>query len=137
MQRNRIAAVLIGSAALTLAFGAGVAVGQGPIPKESKGVSADELRSLDLTEEIENVMGRPLRLRKISLAPGGVLGLHTHKDRPAVSYMLEGEVTYYQEGKPDTVARAGDGIAEGRSTTHWGANRGSVTAIWIACDIPK
>ena len=32
-------------------------------------------------------------MRKITLQPGGSLALHTHKDRPAVSYMLEGEVT--------------------------------------------
>ena len=126
-----------GIAALALAFAAGVAVGQGEVPQENKGISAQALRSLDLTEEIDSVKGRPLRMRKITLAPGGVIGLHSHKDRPAVSYMLEGEVTYYQIGKPPTVARAGDGIAEGRDTTHWAANHGTVPAVWIAVDIPK
>jgi uncharacterized cupin superfamily protein len=53
-----------------------------------------------------------------------------------VSYILEGEITYYQDGK-ESVARAGQGIAEGRTTTHWAANRGKVTAVWVACDIPK
>ena len=136
MQPNRIAAVLGGTVSLALAFGAGIATGQGQVPKENKGVSAQELRSLDLSEEIDSVMGRPLRLRKITLEPGGLIALHTHKDRPAVSYMLQGEVHYYQDGK-ETVARPGDGIAEGRATTHWAANRGSVAAVWVACDIPR
>ena len=35
------------------------------------------------------------------MTPGGVLGLHNHKDRPAITYLLEGEVVYHQEGKAD------------------------------------
>src|SRR5881392_1713013 len=69
-------------------------------PKESKGLSAAPLSSLDLGQEIDSTKGRPLRMRRITLEPGGVIGLHTHKDRPAVSYVLQGEVTYYSEGKP-------------------------------------
>ena len=57
--------------------------------------------------------------------------------RLAVSYMLQGEVTYHQEGRPESVVRAGDGIAEGKDTTHWAENRGAVAAVWIAVDIPK
>jgi quercetin dioxygenase-like cupin family protein len=95
------------------------------------------LRQLDLTHEIDSLQGRPLRMRKVTLAVGGVLGLHDHVDRPAVSYMLQGQMTYHQEGKPDLVANPGDGIADGRATTHWGENTGKVPAVWIAVDIPK
>jgi len=129
--------VLILCAATTMtAFVAGVAVGQAQPPKENKGFSSVNIRSLDLTEEIVSTKGRPLRMRKITVQPGGVLALHSHKDRPAVSYMLEGAMTYHQEGKPDTVAKAGDGIAEGKATTHWAENLGNVPAVWIAVDIP-
>ena len=31
----------------------------------------------------------------------------------------------------------GDGIAEGKATTHWAENRGTVPAVFIAVDIPK
>ena len=120
-----------------LAFGAGIAVGQAQPPKENRGFSSVDIRSLDLSEEIDSIKGRPLRMRKITVQPGGALALHTHKDRPAVSYILEGAMTYHQEGKPDTVASAGEGIAEGRATTHWAENRGTVPAVWIAVDIPK
>jgi len=122
---------------LALGFAGGLAVGQAKPPSETKGLSAEALRSLDLTEEIESVWGRPLRMRKITLQPGGVIGLHSHKDRPAVSYFLQGEVTYHQEGKPDVVVRAGEGFAEGKATTHWAENRGTVPAVWVAVDIPK
>ena len=98
---------------LALGFAAGLAVGQMKPPAENKGLGAEALRSLDLTQEIDSVKGRPLRMRKITLAPGGVIGLHSHKDRPAVSYFLQGEVTYLQEGRPDVVVHTGEGFAEG------------------------
>ena len=41
------------------------------------------------------------------------------------------------DGKPDVTLSQCDGIAEGRATTHWGENRGSVEAVFLAIDIPK
>lgn len=76
-------------------------------------------------------------MRKLTLAPGGILGLHNHVDRPAITYFLQGDVTYHQDGKADTVATAGGGFAEGRATTHWAENTGTVPAVWIAVDIIK
>ena len=106
-------------------------------PKETVGQSEEALRSLDLTGELESGKGRPLRMRRITVQPGGALALHNHVDRPAVTYMLQGEMTYHQQGRPDVVVRAGGGFAEGRATTHWGENTGKVPAVWIAVDIPK
>ena len=137
MSFTRKSALILAAATTLLAFGAGFAIGQAQPPKETKGFSSVDIRALDLTEEIDSIKGRPLRMRKITVQPGGVLALHTHRDRPAVSFMLEGAMTYHQEGKPDTVANAGDGIAEGKATTHWAENRGSVPAVWLAVDIPK
>jgi len=134
--RRHFNATSIGASVL-LAFAAGYAIGQAKPPAENKGLSAAPLQSLDLSEEVESVKGRPLRMRKITLQPGGVIGLHTHKDRPAVSYFLEGQVTYHQEGRADVVVGPGQGFAEGKATTHWAQNRGSVPAVWIAVDIPK
>ena len=130
-------AVLLGAVTLPLAFVAGFASGQASPPTEYKGVSDIALQSLDLSDEIDSTKGRPLRMRKITLQPGGVLGVHSHKDRPTVSYFLQGEVTYHQADKPDVVVHPGEGFAEGKATTHWAENRGSVPAVWIAVDIPK
>src|SRR2546423_9353061 len=112
-------------------------VAQSVPPKDTKGLSAAPLWSLDLGEEIDSTKGRPLRMRRITLAPGGVIGLHTHKDRPAVSYLLQGEVTYHAEGKPPVTLGPGQGFAEGKATTHWAENRGAVPAVWSAVGIPK
>ena len=135
LTRNKL--TLAAVTALALGFAAGVAVGQMKAPAENKGLSADKLHVLDLTDEIDSVKGRPLRMRKIMLLPGGVIGLHSHKDRPTVSYFLQGQVIYHQEGKEPRVVKAGEGFAEGKATTHWAENRGGVAAVWIAVDIPK
>src|SRR6476659_3608893 len=97
MHFTRTKVSLLAGSALALGFAAGVAVGQMKPPAESKGISADQLRSLDLTGEIDAVKGRPLRMRRITLLPGGVIGLHSHKDRPTVSYVLQAEVAHHEE----------------------------------------
>ena len=133
MRRTRIAAVAVG----IFTFLAGYAAGQRQAPTQTVGQSEELLRSIDLTNELDSSKGRPLRMRKVTLQPGGVLGLHNHVDRPAVTYLLQGQMTYRQEGKPDLVANPGDGFAEGRATTHWAESTGKVPAVWIAVDIPK
>ena len=119
------------------AGGALAAAGQRTPPAQNVGQSEELLRALDLTGELDTAKGRPLRMRKLTVQPGGGLALHNHVDRPAVTYMLQGEMTYYPEGKAPIVVRAGEGFAEGRTTTHWGENTGKVPAVWIAVDIPK
>jgi quercetin dioxygenase-like cupin family protein len=137
MQRVRIVLVFVCVTALGCAFMVGYAVGQRQVPTQNVGQSEELLRSIDLTNELDSSKGRPLRMRKVTLQPGGVLGLHNHVDRPAVTYMLQGQMTYHQDGKPDLVANPGEGFAEGRATTHWAQSTGKVPAVWIAVDIPK
>jgi quercetin dioxygenase-like cupin family protein len=137
MRRTSTVTMLAVILALVPAFLAGYAAGQRSVPKETVGQSEELLRTLDLTGELDSTTGRPLRMRKITLQPGGVLGLHNHVDRPAITYLLQGQMTYHQDGKPDLVANPGQGFAEGRATTHWAENTGKVPAVWIAVDIPK
>lgn len=134
MPRFRAVLVAIG---LTFVFASGYAAGQRQPPTATVGQSEVALRSLDLSNELPSTQGRQLRMRKITLQPGGVQGVHTHVDRPAITYLLQGQMTYHQDGKPDVVANPGDGFAEGRATTHWGESTGTVAAVWIAVDIPK
>ena len=119
------------------ALGAISAAGQRRPPAATVGQSEELLRSLDLTGELESGKGRPLRMRRITMQPGGALALHNHRERPAVTYMLQGEMTYHQQGRPDVLVRPGGGFAEGRATTHWAENTGNVPAVWIAVDIPR
>jgi quercetin dioxygenase-like cupin family protein len=59
------------------------------VPKENKGFTASKTTTVDLGPEIEGMNGHQLRLRVLTLEPGGHIGLHSHKDRPAVVYLCK------------------------------------------------
>ena len=135
MTKNPLRTIPFSVAVLLIVFLTGYAAGQRQPVTQTTGQSEELLRSIDLTKELASTAGRTLRMRRITLQPGGVLGLHNHVDRPAVSYLLQGEVTYFQEGKPGVVVRPGGGFAEGRATTHWAENTGKTPAVWFGVDI--
>jgi quercetin dioxygenase-like cupin family protein len=135
MRTTRI--LIAGIITAVFVFCAGYVAGQRAAPTQTIGQSEELLRSLDLTNEMDSSKGRTLRMRKVTLQPGGVLATHNHVDRPAVTYLLQGQMTYHQEGRPNLVANPGDGFAEGRATTHWAESTGKTPAVWIAVDIVK
>jgi len=106
-------------------------------PTENKGLKSVELRSIDLSSEIDSVQGRRLRLRLLTLEPGGVVAAHSHKDRPTVLHVIKGTLTSHPQGKPDVVLRAGDGLAEGKDSSHWVQNTGNEPAEIITVDVFK
>ena len=126
---------------ISMTLAPGFALGQETPPTKSKGTRGVVLRTVDLTEEIDSGANRTLRMRRITIQPGGVIRLHSHKDRPEVSYLLSGSIIFHYgtpEGKPDLVlTNEGDGFAEGKATAHWAENRGSVPAVLILVDIQK
>src|SRR5712671_1196896 len=70
MKRHQIAIVV--AVFLPLVFMAGYAAGQRQIPQQNVGQSDELLRTLDLTTELASTKGRTLRMRKVTLQPGGV-----------------------------------------------------------------
>jgi quercetin dioxygenase-like cupin family protein len=53
---------------------------------ETKGVSVNLLSTVDLGPEIEGLAGRQLRMRMVTIEPGGVFGpVHDHKADPVRS----------------------------------------------------
>ena len=122
---------------LSVAFGLGTAVGQQAAPTENKGFVATAPAVLDLGPEIEGMQGRQLRIRVLTLEPGGVIALHSHKDRPAVVHLLQGTVTEHVQNGPSRDIQKGASWGEGKDVTHWAENRGSVPAVLVAADIFK
>ena len=79
MNWKTLSAIATGIAGL--AFGLGIAVGQQPAPTENKGLKVGPPTALDLSQEMDSVQGRQLRLRVITLEPGGVVAVHSHGNR--------------------------------------------------------
>ncbi len=101
------------------------------------GVTTKLLATIDLGPEIDGMQGRQLRMRMVTIEPGGVFGpIHDHKDRPGVVYMLQGTITDHRNGIT-TEYGPGVGWPEDRNTTHWLENTGPVPVVEISVDIVK
>lgn len=102
---------------------------------ETRGVTVEHLATVDLGPEIEGMAGRQLRMRMVTIAPGGVLGpLHDHRDRPGLVYILQGTITDHRDGVT-TEYGPGVGWPEDRNTLHWLENTGTVPAVEISIDV--
>jgi quercetin dioxygenase-like cupin family protein len=66
---------------------------------ETKGVTVKLLATVDLGPEIEGMAGRRLRMRLVTIEPGGVFGpVHDHKGSPGTVYILQGIITDHRNG---------------------------------------
>ncbi len=118
--------------ALTTKFGNATA--QQAAPTESKGVSRTLLTAVDLGPEITGMQGRQLELRMVTIEPGGVAGVHSHKDLPGAAHVLKGTITEHR-GDVAKEYQAGDSLAE--VGTHWAENKGTSPAVLIVGIITK
>ena len=99
------------------------------------GITVQLLATVDLGAEIEGLEGRQLRMRMVTIEPGGVFGpLHDHAGRPGLVYILEGTITDHRDGVA-TDYGPGLGWPEDRHTRHWLENRGTVPAVEVSIDI--
>lgn len=93
------------------------------------------LGTVDLGPEI-SVAGRSLRLRMLVLQPGGVVPMHSHKDRPALIFTASGSVTEYSSAcKVPIVHNAGEVSTETNGVTHWWKNTGTTVAVLYSSDV--
>jgi quercetin dioxygenase-like cupin family protein len=107
------------------------------VAPETSGVETEVLATVDLGREIEGMAGRELRMRMVTIAPGGVFGpIHDHRDRPGIVYILQGTITDHRDGIA-TEYGPGVGWPEDRDTMHWLENRGTVPAVEISVDIVR
>ncbi len=104
---------------------------------ETNGVAVELLATVDLGREIEGMAGRQLRMRLVTIAPGGIFGpLHDHQGRPGTVYVLQGTITDHRDGVA-TDYGPGVGWPEDRDTTHWLENRGTIPAVEVSVDIVR
>ena len=104
---------------------------------ETNGVTTELLATVDLGLEIEGMAGRQLRMRMVTIEPGGVFGpMHDHQDRPGIVYILQGTITDHRDGV-DTDYGPGVGWPEDRNTMHPLENTGTTLAVEISVDIVR
>jgi len=115
-----------------------VADGQGQKPSTAvaKDVTDVVRATTDLAKEPVAVNGRQFRLRQLDVKPGGIVPWHSHDNRPAMIYIVSGEIVEYASNcAVPIVHKAGDVAPEKKGTSHWWQNNGNVPAVLISVDL--
>lgn len=104
-------------------------------PTMPKGVTDSVIGSVDLGAEI-NVVDRQLRTRRLVVQPGGIVPLHSHKDRPALIYTVSGEITEYRSSCAVPILHeAGDIAREADGISHYWINHSKLPAVLLSSDV--
>jgi quercetin dioxygenase-like cupin family protein len=107
-----------------------------PDATPASGVTDTVLASIDLAKEPVKLNDHLQRVRKLVIQPGGVVPWHSHTDRPALIYIIEGEIVEYASNcAVPIVHKAGDVRAETQGTSHWWKNLGDKTVVLLSFDI--
>jgi len=113
-------------------------LGQKQGPSMPKDVTDVVRYSTDLSKEPLALQGRQFRLRQLEMQPGGVVPWHSHNERPAMIYIVSGEVVEYASNcAVPIVHKAGDVVAETSEVSHWWKNTGDKTVVLLSADLIK
>ena len=128
MQRSRVPALFVLAALSTLVLA------QSSAPTDNQGTNTKALGSIELATEAEGTNGRQLRARSVSIEPGGHTAVHSHKGRPTLEYVLQGQVIEIRNGV-EVPHGPGDVVKGTGDVTHWWENRGTTTVILVPFDV--
>ncbi|MFM9923192.1 cupin domain-containing protein [Variovorax sp. H27-G14] len=103
-------------------------------PSSGKGSTTAALGSIDLATEFDGGVGRELRARLVTIEPGGHTAFHSHKDRPTLEYVVQGEVVEIRNGV-EIPHRQGDMVRATQDVSHWWENRGTVPVVLLPVDV--
>lgn len=104
-------------------------------PKGNKGFTSSKATVVELGPEYSTMADHQLRLRVLTIEPGGYIGIHSHKDRPSVVYFMQGTDTVIRDDGTSHTFHSGDMTGEPGTTVHWHRNDGKDAVILITADI--
>ena len=109
-------------------------------PAEHEGVSVVALGLLkESSLKIQiGLEGYEMKLREVTVAPGGAIKEHSHATRPGLVQTISGSWVEVRNGQetsyPDTKKEA---LVEDENTVHWLYNDGNVPAVALVCGLSK
>ena len=108
-----------------------------PVEVGHDGVTDTVIAMIDVDKE-QGIKNRKFRLRKLVVQPGGTVPWHSHSERPAIIYIVEGEIVEYASNcAVPIVHQAGEVIAETKEISHWWKNTGDKTVVLLSADLLK
>jgi quercetin dioxygenase-like cupin family protein len=108
-----------------------------PVDLKPVGVTDTVIAMIDVDQE-QGIKDRKFRMRKLVVQPGGIVPWHSHAERPAIIYIVEGEINEYANNcAVPIVHKAGDVVAETKDVAHWWKNTGDKTVVLLSADLLK
>ena len=107
-----------------------------PVTYGPKDVTDKVLAQIDLAGEKIALKGHLMRVRKLEIQSGGIVPWHSHGDRPALIYVVSGEI--YEHASNCAVPilhKAGEVARETQATSHWWKNEGIAPVVLLSFDI--
>ena len=135
--------------ATVFAFGGAAFAGECPADKmradatpkadhAAKAVTDQVLAEIDLGGEKVALKGHNMRVRKLVIQPGGIVPWHSHGDRPALIYIVTGQIFEYASNCAVPILhKAGEVARETHATSHWWKNTGKAPVVLLSFDIQK
>jgi quercetin dioxygenase-like cupin family protein len=137
------------AAAIALAFPLAALAGECPADKRvadgqgqkmvshgPKDVTDTVIASTDLGNEKVGLKDHKFRARKLVIKAGGIVPWHSHDERPAMIYVVKGEIYEYASNCAAPILhKAGDVARESKGTSHWWQNTGKAAVELISVDI--
>lgn len=108
-----------------------------PVDMKPVGVTDTVIAMIDVEKE-QGIADRTFRMRKLVVEPGGVVPWHSHGERPAIIYIVEGQIEEYASNcAVPLMHKAGDVVAETKDVAHWWKNTGDKTVVLLSADLLK
>jgi quercetin dioxygenase-like cupin family protein len=106
-------------------------------PTAPVGVTDTVIGSIDLDPKGGDFAGQLLRMRKLTIEPGGIVPWHEHSERPANIYVISGTIEEYRANcTVPIVHKPGDVAVEfGKGFAHWWKNTGTEPVVLISADL--
>jgi quercetin dioxygenase-like cupin family protein len=102
----------------------------------AKGVTDNVLSALDLAGEKIAAKGYTMRVRKLVIQPGGIVPWHSHEARPALIYVVSGQIYEYASNCAVPILhKAGEVSRETKETSHWWKNTSNAPVTLLSFDI--
>ena len=102
----------------------------------AKGVTDTVIGSIDLAKEGPRIANHQFRLRQLVVEPEGLVPWHSHAERPAIIYIVSGEIIEHRNTCAEPIVhKAGEVATETHGTSHWWENSTNAPVVLLSADI--
>ncbi|MCE7733169.1 cupin domain-containing protein [Vibrio campbellii] len=100
-----------------------------PIGETELNIGSIELADVAFLKNID-VNRLKLALNEVRIAPNGVVPLHSHNERPAIMFVVQGEITEYNSNVNEPKKHKAPSVAvEFNDVEHWWKNEGDEEVV--------